>query len=141
MTYLLFISNIAIAYHYNVLWALLITGAFIIASAMQECNKTHLSAVLGGVVFTVSIGEMELIYMIATVPIFIFDFFTIGYAQYKAERDYIWRMNGGPSSMDRLKFVKGKDGKTSMRTWVGGTNGYYEDSDGKYDKNMIKLKE
>lgn len=69
----------------------------------------------------------------------VIDFLYQGFEQAREEDEYIWRMNGGPSSLNRIKLVKDGDKKRFV-TWVGGANGYYEGNGCKYDKYLRKIK-
>lgn len=136
----LVLVNVILAALYNVIPALLLPMVFVIATALSDCcEKSYLSPLLMGAIFIVTIGEMNLMYMLISIPVILFDMIYSGAKQVKAEEDYIWNMNNGPSSMERLKMIKGDDGKVELCSWVGGVNGYYQGSDKKYNRNMKEI--
>lgn len=136
----LVLVNVILAALYNVIPALSLPVVFVIATALSDCyEKSYLSPLLIGAIFIVSVGEMNLMYMLISIPVVLFDMISLGVKQIEAEEDYIWNMNHGPSSMERLKMIKGDDGKVELYSWVGGVNGYYQGSDKKYDRNMKEI--
>jgi len=59
----------------------------------------------------------------------------------KCEKEYIWNMNNGPSTMQRVRFFKNKEtNETDIYLWHGDKEGHYKCNDKKYDKELKEIK-
>ncbi len=58
----------------------------------------------------------------------------------KCEREYLWGMNDGPQTMQRIRMIKNKEtGKTDIYVWQGGQDGFYSCNDKKYDRDLKEI--
>jgi len=117
---------------------------FVIGLMINDCKNEafdYTSALLTGLVLIITLVTKEWNLLILTIMIFFVHFVRGQIKMAKMEEDYIWRMNNGPSSLDRVKLLKDKkSNKVSFFTWEGGVNGYYtNESQEKYNKNMNKI--
>lgn len=139
---ILSIANIILAIIYNMLSVLLIPLVFMAVTYLGDCDKkSYLSPLLIGAIFIVAVGEMNLLYLLIVIPVLLFDIITSLSKQIESENNYIWELNNGPSSFERIKMIKGNDGEVEFYSWVGGVDGYYQGSGKKYDRNMIEISE
>jgi hypothetical protein len=138
---ILCITNIFIAFHYDVPFTLIITVSFLVATAaMNCCNKDWFLPVIVGSIFSYSIGTNDLIYMWLVPILFIFSFVGSISDVIKEEKDYIWKMNNGPSTLNRMRFIK-RNGIIHTYKWIGGANGFYVDEEkNKFDRYLNEIK-
>ena len=144
MKYTFFITlifiNIAIATLLNVEATLFITMIFLLATFFNKSSVKNLTTqLLFGNIFTLAIGLSNYYYLLLLIPIYFLDLLKVSIDLNKEEKDFIWRMNDGPSSLDRLKIISDNNGMTQTLSWKGGKNGYYLDNNNnKYDRSLVK---
>lgn len=103
--------------------------------------KTKWQYIIMYIIATYLIIFHSLWFIILLVLTLIFDMIDAGIEAMQCEQDYIWRMNDGPSTMGRVRFLKdNKTGTVRILSWKGGANGYYECGDKKYDRYLEEIK-
>lgn len=97
---------------------------------------------LGIVVWIISIATLNINLLLLSITFFVMSIIVGGYNCVIDEHNYIWRMNEGPSSINRTKLLKHKEtSKSEFVVWTGGENGYYKASNGrKFDYYLQEIK-
>lgn len=114
----------------------------ITAEAVNEAKSNYVASINASLLLIISVITGSMLWLLALVPLFFVDILMGVSERIKAEDDYVWKMNNGPSTMARLQFHKTEDDMIEIRTWEGGTDGYYKGADGKrYNRYMQEIKD